>query len=260
MATVWKKSVAFLVAAVVALGMMGVVPGTAPEAHAASKPHMKAIKVKWDLKKNKTVKLKTAWPGFDYQDMKITIKNYKVKKAKKKGYKQVSFTVVQTQNFAPTKKMMNAASKFEYVPSTLWGCWNTAVVDYSTGKCLEAKNNKHVTVKYGKVKRTGVKKYTSKSGFWLKIPKRATQKVTITYPASYKGLCFGVFGESDILGGDMLAKNLFWKGKRAFGKTPYYDSDLAEGYIGGFYDSDGNLIDGITYPKSKSNSHWMRIK
>lgn len=263
MTQIWKRGIALLVAAVLALCLLGAIPGTAPEAQAASASHMKSLNLKWDLKKNKAVAFKTSWPGAGFQSMTATIKNYKVTKASKKGYKKLTLTVVFNNKFNPSSKQLKAMSNTVGDWNLTWGtAWLTAV-DYTTGKCLEAKNKHGVTVKFGNWKIEGGKKFKNIENGTIQVYKKATCKVTITYPTNYKGLCIGIGGDNDHYGSyvednyndsDFIPKDkegLFWTGKAPFGKTSLYDWKLK-------YRSD--LGKSQFYAKSKTNSHWMRVK
>ena len=250
-----KKAVCVLATVALASTMVAL-PATAEEAYAAEKPHMKKIGVKFDLKKNKAVKVKTAWPGIDFRDVKVTVKNYKVKKAKKKGYKTATFTLVVTQNNVLTKKQQRATD-IDAGVGTYWGAWFCSFVDYNTGKSLDGKNSLGVTVKYGESKKSGVKKYRLDFVI-LNAWKKLTKKVTVTYPANYKGLCFGVFGDN--CGYSETAKdNAFGNGKAAFGSTSYYNWKVAYRHFSWYKDSNKNYSKWFN-KKSKTNSHWMRVK
>ncbi len=269
------KKAACVLATVALASTMVALPATAEKAHAATKPHMKSLGLKWDLKKNRTVKFKTSWPGAGkggytgYEGMTATIKNWKVSKAQKKGYKKATFTLVFNNRFSPTKKQIRGMKDWS-------GNWNDgafgyiwyAVVDYNTGKSLEVPNDKGVTVKSGKWRFTGGKKY--KSDLWssVHVYKKATVKVTITYPSKYKGLCIGVGGnnvpystlryyQNGVLADDYGRHDkvdYFWDGKAPFGKTSLYNWKLANKTWAAGYNKNS------CYTKSKANSHWMRLK
>lgn len=269
MTQIWKRGIALLVAAALALCMLGAIPGTAPKAQAAGGSHMKSLNLKWDLKKNKAVKIKTSWPGAGFQDMTATLKNYKVTKAAKKGYKKLTFTAVFNNKFTnPTRKQIKAMSDWEGDYNVTWGEMWVAVVDYKTGKCLEAKNDKNVTVKYGQWKFADGKKFKHWSGFTIQAFKKASVKVTVTYPASYRNLCIGVGGDNthfgsnkdlsyDYIQNDCADKEgLFWAGKAPFGKTSLYNWKLTYKDVG----PKVFKISDLYYTKSKTNSHWMRVK
>lgn len=251
-----KKSACLLTAAALSATMVAL-PAAAEEAHAAMTPHMRKIGVKFDLKKNKAVSIKTAWPGIGFRDVTVRIKNYKVTKAKKKGYKTATFTLVTTQKTTLTKKQL-AKTDIDAGVGTYWGSWWASFVDLDTGKSLNGRNNLGVTVKFGKPKRTGVKKYKL-DYVTLNIASRCTQKVTVTFPSKYKGLCFGLFGDNCGFS-ETPQDDSFHKGKTPFGKTSYYNWKVANKLFEPMYEEYTPGYSQWFYKKSKTNSHWMRIK
>ena len=87
-------------------------PAMADEAQAApKKPYMKTLKLKWNLKKNKAMKFTSRFVSVGKKPMTMTIKNVKVSKAKKKGYKKLTFTVVNKAAWKPTKKQVHKMVK-----------------------------------------------------------------------------------------------------------------------------------------------------
>lgn len=261
MRKVLKKSACLLTAVALSATMVAL-PAAAEEAHAAEKPHMKKIGVKFDLKKNKAATFKTSWPGAGFKKMTATVRNLKITNAKKKGYKKATFTVVMRNKFSPTKKQIKAMRNWDGDWNITWGnCW-VAIVDYATGRQLVDGNKQNVTVRYGKWKFTGDKTYKNKWGGSVHLFKTASVKVTVTYPSNYKNLCIGVGGDNThhgTYGVDQLREDpsipnkvdLFWVGEAPFGKTELYNWKL-------MYDS--YLSKSNFYTKSKTNSHWMRIK
>lgn len=235
MTQVWKRGIALLVAAVLALCMLGAIPGTAPEAQAASGSHMKSLNLKWDLKKNKAVKCTEPFAAIGKKPLTIKIKNYKVSQTKKKGYKKLTFTVEWKRSWTPTKKQVHKMIKNSYWNETgeIGGGYWVAVVDYDTGLSLDQENDKGVTIKTADAKFSNWKKSTDNDGCWVRIAQTCTQKITITYPSSYKDLCIGVGGVN--LKDATKSDGAFWDGEQTFGKTSYYK-------------------------KGKTNSHWMRVK
>ena len=222
--------------------------------NAASKPDLKKANVKWDLKNNKTIKFKTKWSILGVKKHTVKMTKFKVKNAKKKGYKECTFTLTFNKKISPTKSQVN--DMYWLVDGSNGGSNAPfggevyfTVVDYKTGKSLEGKNNKGVKVtsswKYTKFD----KKY-SKDGFWIEYPKKTTVKVKITYPKKYKNLAIGVGGYTDapkyvteISGGSAsgyvssLNLKAFWSGKKAFSKeTKLYSK------------------------KDKNFAHFMRVK
>lgn len=235
-----KKSACVLTAVALSATMVAL-PATAEEAHAAEKPYMKTLKLKWDLKKNKAVTSKEAIAACGKKPLKITVKNYKVTKAKK-GYKKASFTIVYTQNFKPTKKQVN---KMVGYGNIMRGGYYFALVDYATGKNLlpgsEMAKQLDVTTKISNWTYSKAKKYKDGKGNWVKLSAKGSLKVTVTFPEAYQGLCLGVSGmtfdqnESFISKSAVTTIEKFNKGTTPFGKT-------------------------VLYKKGKTSSHWMRIK
>lgn len=235
MESVFKKSACLLTALALSVTVVAL-PVTADEAHAAEKPYMKKIGVKFDLKKNKAVKSKEKVVGVGNKNLKITVKNYRTAKLKN-GKKKTTFTVVYDRSFKPTKKQVHKMNRS--YDGTLFGGFWVDVVDYSTG-CLDESvmDELGVSVKLSKWKYSKNKKFKDGDGCWVKYPLRAQVKVTITYPASYKGLCLGVGANSYFNPEGSTAYKVnqaHFEGKRPFGKT-------------------------YMYKKGKTNSHWMRIK
>lgn len=206
-------------------------PGQTLQAQAASKPYMKTANVKWDLKKNKTVTYKTKYVGIGMKNQKAKISDYKIKNSKKKGYKELTFTVKWTRQW---KLKNNEIHKMAYsnIDTSIGGESYYAVVDYNTGKSLEKKNKQKVTVKQIGKPKYQAKYYYDKDGCYVWIS-NITKKVKVTYPKNYKGLCIGVGGSTSLKNTKNDTK--FWNGKVAFKKTSYYSS------------------------KDKSVAHFMRV-
>ena len=198
---------------------------------AATKPHMKTVNAKWDLKNNKMLTFKTRYAGIGMTKQKVKMTGYKVKNSKKKGYKELSFTLKFTRQWnvtpAQVHKIVNSGST-----NIGAGHW-IAVLDYNTGKDLEMKNNKQkVTVKSSGFKNSKPKYYKDKHGCAISL-ENATITVKITYPKKYKGLCIGVGGNTSL--GQTKNDIGFWNGKLPFSKTSFYSK------------------------KDKSVAHFMRI-
>lgn len=227
-----RKVLGVSMAIMLAAGLT-VSPAMADEAQAApKKPYMKTLKLKWNLKKNKAMKFTSRFVSVGKKPMTMTIKNVKVSKAKKKGYKKLTFTVVNKAAWKPTKKQVHKMVKSRLCRETgsVGGYHWWTVADYDTGLCLEGLNKLGVTVK--SAKKTSTKRIKDNDGCSVFFRDGVT-KVTVTYPEDYKGLCIGVGGHNIVEG--TKADDLFFEGKRAFGKTSYYKH-------------------------GKTNSHWMRIK
>lgn len=230
-----SKRIPLLVLALLITIGLSATPFAAQSAHAASKPYMKTLKLKWDLKKGKakTVTEKYAAVGKKRHTLKIT--NVKVRKSKVEGYKQVSFTFIDTRKWSPTKNQVHkiANSEFANVEEFVGGGGYFAIVDYYTGRCLEGENDLDITVEFSPWEQKNQRKYYDKHGCWVNLAKYSVCRVVVTYPENYKGLCIGVGGDNVLYGS--AADDEFWEGEKPFGKTTYYK-------------------------KGKSNSHWMRIR
>ena len=120
MESVFKKSACLLTALALSATIVAL-PVTADEAHAAEKPYMKKIGVKFDLKKNKAVKSKEKVVGVGNKNLKITVKNYKTAKLKN-GKKKTTFTVVYDRSFKPTKKQVHKMNR-SYNGTLFGGFW-----------------------------------------------------------------------------------------------------------------------------------------
>lgn len=196
---------------------------------------MKDIKVSWDLKADKEIPIKYTYAGVGKKKASMKITNYKVTNDKKKGYKKLTFTVNFTRKWTPTTKEVHKIlnSDETQLYQTIGGEYVYGIVDYKTGYDLEQHNDMDVTVKAGKWKATS-KKYTDSDGCWMNLTKKASCKVTVTYPKDYDGLCIFV-GGGNTLEVDAYEDNGFWDGIYAFNTTSLY-------------------IEG------KKNTHWMRVK
>lgn len=231
--------------------------------------NLQKLGVKFDLKKGKPAKfyvanstldsLKKYRQGKSYklgiakQPFTAKVTRYKVKNAKKKGYKQATLTVEFASSWKPSQKTAKGVLDAYRAPDfggTPFGQLCTVVADYSTGVNLEAKNAYGVTAKttWGKLKQS--KKYYPNGNRKDWISFMASQKcvITITYPASYTGLCFGCGGEVVVPNGG--------------GYDSFHDADQWELDQRFFKASSTKLPYTKTsyFTKGKSNFHFMRIK
>ena len=188
---------------------------------AASKTSMQRTKVKWDLKPKKTYRVKTSYYNVGMQDADITIIHYK--KTKNKGNYTVNFDVLfDLTVFNPTNQQIHdIVEGTNYnATSTIGGICECYIVDYDSGKNLdwsfncnenvwnpwdypnesygEMRTNQDVTVKSRLSRDYGNQTYQDDHGCYILIGKQKYH-YSITYPASYKGLCIGIGGCSRIL-------------------------------------------------------------
>lgn len=227
-----KRFAAALLTATVIAGSI-LAPGQASYVEAASKAYMKTAYVKWDLKKNKTISYKTRLDRIGTKKSNIKITKYKIKNSKKKGYKELTYTVRAYYTPLTAKDVHKLPSGIYTGP--IINCY-TAVVDYNTGKALTKGNKQKVTVKYSGWKLTcdnNRKVYRDSDGCIVEQGKYSDITVKVTYPKNYKGLCIGVGGHTSV--NDTKNDTKFWNGKAVFGKTAYYNK------------------------KDKSYAHFMRV-
>ena len=232
-----KKATVALMTTILAAGLCAS-PALADEAHAAAKkPYMKTLKVKWDLKKGKKVKITSKWAGAGKQQATAVVKSLKTTKAKKAGYKKTTVTIEFYQTFKPTKKQVHKMVNNSFFNKYGHFGNNIAyvVADYNTGKSLETNKKNGITVQRSSWRHSKQKTYRDSDGCYVYFPTKTSVKVTITYPKSYKSLCLGITGNNKIFDSSTKTDEKFWNGKIPFGKSTYYTT-------------------------GKTNSHWMRIK
>lgn len=225
-----KKITVFLLAVVMTFG--GIFLPSRVEA--ASKPYMKTVHVKWDLKKNKTVTYKTRYAGLGMVKQKAKITDYKIKNSKKKGYKELTLTMKATYQWNMSKnqvhKLVNSP-EFQQGKKGMMFFW--ALVDYDSGKCLAEKNKKKVVAESEDWVFSTPKYYRDDDGCWAAIEKSASMKLKVTYPKDYKGLCIGIGGSTNLV--QTANDKKFFDGKAVYGKTSFYSK------------------------KDKSVAHFMRV-
>lgn len=212
-----KQVMAFGLAVITLLGML-FAPGQAIQTKAAT-PYMKKVNVSWDLKKNKTITYKTKYAGIGLKKQKIKITGYKIKNSKKKGYKELTFTVkTKVQWKVKPSEVEKILKNME--DGEIGGGFFCAIVDYNTGKCLEIKNKHKVTVESEGLNYSEPQYYYDRDGEDGIYLNDASAKIKVTYPKNYKGLCIGVGGRTSVTATKNNTK--FWNGKAAFGKTSFY--------------------------------------
>lgn len=190
------------------------------------KPYMKRLNVKWDLKPDKEVTFQSYWTGIGYLDGTVKLTDYKITDAKKKGYKKLTFiydgtSLKKTPSNQQIHAIVNSPDFQKYWD--VGGAMQYAVVDYTTGRSLEADNNRNVTVKYKELAGTTDTTYNDSDGCWI-MGSRWREKVTVTYPDDYKGLCIVVGGTTKERIVDKGFDNDFYNGNGKFGKTSMVSS------------------------------------
>lgn len=257
-----KQSIAVCTAFALVMGTLAL-PVNLPQAQAAEKKAaskttkakkkaaMAKLKLKWSLKKNKKLSITEPYAGIGAKKSQIVIKNYKSRKnLKKKGYTTVSFDVVRTLQWMPTKKQVHKIMDSNYYVDTesVGGGQYVAVVDWETGKSLDVRNaDGTARNKYDVTVSASTWKYSKKGKavtdedrcHRLALYKQAKIHMAITFPSDCKNVCVGVGGYNKIT--ETKADKAFWNGTGTFGKTSYYKNAKTKG-------------------GKKLNSYWMRLK
>ena len=185
---------------------------------------LKRSNITWDLKKKKKVKYKTRYEMLThgtksvakYKVGKVAIKKFKTSISAK--YKTVSFTVVFNLPNKFSKKEIDGINEVLSAAGYYGGNMYVAVADYKTGYALASNNKANVKVKFGQFKYSGLKKFLGTHGGSMKFYTKATIKVTVKYPKSYKNACVLAGGYANA---DPDCKNndtAFFKGKIPFRK------------------------------------------
>lgn len=258
-----NKSIAVLTACALAVGMVAL-PISVGEAHAAGKTQtttakkattkttakktaktaMGKLKLRWSLKAGKKLSITEPYVGIGAKKSTVVMKNYKVRTAKNKpGYKTVSFDVVKTLNWKPTKKEVHKMMDSDYYVNnqSVGGGVYIAAVDRKTGRSLGAPNKYGVTMRVSTWKNSRPMRAVRDEDrcHTLALYKQSKVHVAIDIPANYKDLCIGIGGFNRKT--ETKADAQFWNGKASFAKTSYYKSAK-------------------TKSGKKLNTYWMRVK
>ena len=225
-------------AIVLALTMLLTCFAYAMPVNAASTANLKQANVKWDLKNNKKVKFKTKWSAIGTKTHTVKLSNFKVKNAKKKGYKQCTYTLTYYRNLNLSKKQRNKIVHFamgdgEFISPG--GDFWYAVVDYKTGMVLKKGNKHNVKVTSSKWKTSDWKEVKSTDGMSFNYAKKCSIDIKIIYPKKYKNLAIGAGGfteaphwVTEVSGGSAAGwvetpnADKFAKGKQSFYDTKLY--------------------------------------
>ena len=200
---------------------------------AAPKADMKKANVKWDLKNNKTIKFKTKWHALGVKQHTVKMTKFKITKSEREGFKKCTFKLTYNRKINPSKAQVNKMGTRADTHGYFGGAYYWTVNDYTTGQCLDAPNDKGVTVTSTDWKYSGYVKKKGTRGAWIRYAKKATTTVTIEYPENYKDLviCVGGF--------PTLNTNVdaFWAGAKKFSQEKKLYSK-----------------------KDKAYAHFMRVK
>ena len=185
--------------------------------------YMKNMKgLKWDLKKGKKFKTKLRIAGIGLRPYTVEMTKYKLTKENSSGFRTLTYTLRFTPKWKPTKaqvhKIVNsdwAVDEDEYEGY----CYNLQP-DYYTGYDLEFWDSSPVVINLGNWIESEKKYYFgTKSGEWY-YTNVLTQTTTISFPASYKGLCI-VIGTSHIMS-STAEDEAYLDGDLVFGATSFY--------------------------------------
>lgn len=202
--------------------MLAIIMVTLPvaEVEAASKPYMETLNISWDLEPDKNVIYKTKYAGIGMHNAGVMITDYKIKPAKKEGYKKLTFTVefYCHLDFKDVHKIRK--SDFFKKNGHTGEIFYTTLVDYNTGMSLGTDNQYGVTVKYGDWDESYYGIECSKDGCGsITVYDYIKRRVTVTYPEDYEGLCIVAGGSTKLV--QPANNDKFWDGTVELGKTSY---------------------------------------
>lgn len=166
----------------------------------AKTPFMKTLGLKWDLKEGKWVKIRINFAGNVWQEAKATIKDVKLKDAKKKGYKKLSYTiVVKREKLTPSQVHKIGSAPVNKI--TYEFALDTPLYDID-GYEIDADNDSDIKRK-DKDTWSKLSKYKDSDGCWVKISDTFKAKRTVVYPAKdYKKICIGICGNGSYKAAD----------------------------------------------------------
>lgn len=216
-----RKTIAVLLIMLLLTGSMFVPSGQPIQTQAAEKAYMKTLSLKWDLKKGKKLTTLQKFAGVGFIKPKIMVKRITTTAASKEGFKKTEVVYTYT---APklSKKMVHTIYKASRKSDVVGAGFAYAVIDYSSGYSLEGEENElDVSVKKKSI-RSKKRYFRDWDGHYVWI-ENGTEKVTITYPEDYKGLCFGLGGDGTLKSSSINKK--FFQGKVKFAKTTYYKTN-----------------------------------
>lgn len=226
------KRISRKIAVILAMVMMLTCFAYTVPVNAAGKADMEKANVKWDLKNNKKLTYKQYWYSMGVKKHTVKMTNFKIRNAKKKGFKECTFTLTYKMKVNPTRDQILKMGR-RCDQGKLFTQWGFCVVDYQTGKSLEQKNDKGVKTTW-KIKSYNYAKLYGTNGSWIRYPQKQVFKVKITYPKDYKDLTIGVVGSTKA---NLRTADAHWAGKLPFSKaTALYSK------------------------KDKAFAHFMRVK
>ena len=178
--------------------------------------------ITWDLRPGKTLTYKSYLGGVGLVKQKVSMTNYSDQASSRSGYRILKFRLNYNRKMSLTASQVANASTYYYVyhPDMTEGprCF-FAIVDYDTGKSLQASNKFGVTVSRKWYKGTT---YTYRTSGYSYELSNTYVDVVVNYPVSYQRMCIGAGGWSSAT--KTTADENFWNGKIAYWKTNLYQS------------------------------------
>lgn len=202
----------------------------------ASYANLKAAGLKFDLKANKDAYFTQYLRGV--KDSKFAVKVTTPKITNVSGNrKKATFTVsLSLQGFSVEQRdAVFKALRKGYSADQIFGGQFWGLVDYTTGKSLLAKDNARNVVATRTETFTNTKRYAASDGKAFSMVTARKVKFTVTYPASYKGICLAVGGLTYPFASRNTTSKNYWSST----KTTYYQTQY--------------------FKKNQTNTHFMRI-
>ncbi len=181
----------------------------------AAKNYMKKQNVSWDLKKGKTLQMKTYYAGVGFVDDKAKVMQYKVTKSSIPGYKKLTMKVKFMKAWKPAAYQVDKMVNSKYCQTTgyVGGVPWVHVLDYNTGRSLWKDRRFVINAEWNNLSQ---KYYYGISGrnYVRFTPQICT--LTVQYPTYYKGLCVGISGSTST---NDAKDDAFTNGQIPFGKS-----------------------------------------
>ena len=202
-----------------------------------TKNYMDSLDINWDLVPNKWFTITEPCAGIGKIESNVQIKDYKIEKAAKEGYNQLSFTYVLKRQWTPTSDEITeilASTEYQKTGKILGGYYFN-LVDYNTGIGIGHNDLDITRVDGEKWELSDYEQFENNdTGSRIGFYKTATMKYILVYPQDYTEICIGVGGDNQLL--ETKIDEDYWNDglKIQFGETSYYKN-------------------------GKNNSHWMRI-
>lgn len=192
----------------------------------AKTPFMKTLGLKWDLKEGKWVKIRSNFAGNVWLEHKATIKDVKLKNAKKEGYKKLSYTIVIKEGMLTPDQVHKVALAY-YNNDEKFYEYEYSVNCYDIdGFNMHPDYDSDIKVNYKWTYSKKKNKVEDSDGHIWTTSATCKVKCTVVYPEKdYKKICIGISGN-----GSYKAPN-----------------------------SNDNLWERPVYKKDKKNIHFMLV-